>query len=81
MKRPEKITCPHCGGALTGEALEEIKRELFARYSGMRKKASGGRHGGRPRKVQHDPDNPRCLCVDCRKARGQYPTREKKAGD
>jgi hypothetical protein len=36
----------------------------------LRKVHSGGR---KPRTVAHNPELKRCTCVDCRKARGQYP--------
>jgi hypothetical protein len=36
----------------------------------LRKTHGGG--GAKPRTVQHDPEH-YCFCVDCRKARGQYP--------
>lgn len=35
------------------------------------RKHRGG--GGSKRRVAHDPTVRRCLCIDCRKARGQYP--------
>ena len=56
-------------GMITSSIMNssDIGRALNA----LRKTHSGG--GGKPRTVQHDPSARYCLCVDCRKARGQYP--------
>src|ERR1700674_3463375 len=45
--------------------------DLGRALNALRKTHGGG--GGKPRTVQHDPSARYCLCVDCRKARGQYP--------
>jgi hypothetical protein len=44
--------------------------EIGRAFAALRKHNGGG--GAKPRTVQHDPEH-YCLCVDCRKARGQYP--------
>ena len=56
-------------GMITSSIMNssDIGRALNA----LRKTHGGG--GGKPRTVQHDPSARYCLCVDCRKARGQYP--------
>jgi hypothetical protein len=46
------------------------KSDIGRALQALRKTHSGGR---KPRTVQHDPAARYCLCVDCRKARGQYP--------
>lgn len=37
------------------------------------------KRGGRPRKIPHDPANPKCPCIDCRRERGEVPPRKTKS--
>jgi hypothetical protein len=46
------------------------KSDLGRALSALRKTHGGG---GSKRRIVHDPELSYCRCVDCRKARGQYP--------
>ncbi len=46
--------------------------DLGRALNALRKHRGGG--GAKPRTVEHDPKARYCLCVECRKARGHYPS-------
>lgn len=69
MKKPKEkivIPCPECGFKQDGEWLAH---QLGQAYVARRKVHRGGTAGGRPRTIQHQADNPKCPCADCRLAR------------
>jgi hypothetical protein len=60
----------------TPDDLAVMNPSDLGRAMQARRKTFAG--GGSKRRVAHDPER-RCTCVDCRKARGQYPAHLKEA--
>ena len=63
---PERFYCPHC----LGEIMDSLIFRHASRHAiRMSDPARFRLSPGRPRTVAHQPDNPKCPCADCRKAR------------
>lgn len=59
------------GPKMTAKDLEAAQSEAARQMAAKRRTFGAG--PGRPRKVTHEKGAAYCLCVECRKKRGQYP--------